>query len=87
MIKKYGSDAPTNHHQLMNYFVDRIAEDLWGLNGESDPTRIDYYKYFAYDRFHETDEGLVNEGFITQDQLDYYKLLNATVNNYIQCPN
>ena len=34
VIKKSGSDAPTNHHQPMVCFVEKITDDLWKLNGE-----------------------------------------------------
>lgn len=78
VIRKYGEDAPSNHHQLMRYFVDRIADDLWNINGETDITRKDHYKYFAYDLFH-TDEGLVQRGFLTQEELDHLKQLNSTI--------
>lgn len=85
VLKKYVADTPTNHHQLMNYIVDNITNVLRRLNGETEPSRKDYYKYFAYDLLH-TDQGWVSEGFLSQSELDYLNLLNSQVESNIDCP-
>jgi|GEM_PF-5790099 hypothetical protein len=73
VIAKYGSAAITNHHALMNeYLVPQIAEDLWRLNGETDPSKIEDYKYLVYDLL-ATDDQLVSLGFMTQQELIDYK--------------
>jgi hypothetical protein len=82
--EKFGDDAPVNHHALMSYFVDRIAFDLWTINNELNTSALDGYKYFVYDLLH-TDYGLVAEGFLTQQQLDTLKVLNAQVSSTTQC--
>jgi len=57
---------------MNEYLVPQIAEDLWRLNGETDPSKIEDYKYLVYDLL-ATDDQLVSLGFMTQQELIDYK--------------
>ncbi|HHG84321.1 MAG TPA: hypothetical protein ENJ82_06185 [Bacteroidetes bacterium] len=85
VVEKYGSPDITNHHKLMNeYFVPRLTEDLWMLNGETDPDRKEYYKYFVYDLLSPNDE-LVSRGFLDQDVLNELIALSQQVTSNLGC--
>lgn len=86
VIKKYGDDSITNHHKLMNeHLVPKIAENLWALNNETDLARIDHYKYFAYDLLKPSDEELVLDGYLTNEELIDLKTKSESVNSNIGC--
>ena len=85
VVEKYGFPDITNHHKLMNeYFVPRLTEDLWILNGETDPARKEYYKYFVYDLLSPDDE-LVSNGFLTQTALNELISLSQQVTSNLGC--
>lgn len=86
VVKKYGEDAPTNHHKLMTYFVDEIAHDLWQLNGETEEGNIDNYKYLVYDLFTIDDEQLIELNFLSEEELNHIKSLGNSIQNNIDCP-
>lgn len=85
VLQKYGSDVITNHHELMNvYLVPRLTEDLWALNGETDLSRKEHYKYFVYDLL-APDAQLVSLNYMTQAELDNLKNLSSQVTSNLGC--